>query len=157
MLKLSQLLQTLVQGDVEFVLVGGLAAVAHGTTLHTRDIDICCRFSPENLMRLQEALTNLNPRHRMTPAKLPLALTEENCVGLRNLYLVTDLGVIDCLGDVAGLGDYDVVLENSMMVESAAGRFRVLTLDALILAKEAMDRPHDRETVRQLRAIKERS
>lgn len=69
MLKLSQLLQTLVEGEVEFVLVGGLAAVTHGTTLHTRDIDICCRFSPENLMRLQAVLADLNPRHRMTPTK----------------------------------------------------------------------------------------
>ena len=92
----------------------------------------------------------------MTPAQPPLILTEENCGGLKKLYLVTDLGVIDCLGNVAGLGGYDQVLENSIMIEAAAGRFRVLTLDAHIRAKEAMDRPHDRLTVKQLRAIKER-
>lgn len=92
----------------------------------------------------------------MTPAKLPLKLNEGNCQGLKNLYLVTELGVIDCLGEVAGLGDFDTVQAESMMLETAAGRFRVLTIDALIKAKEAMDRPHDRETVIQLRAIKER-
>ncbi len=154
--ELTRLMRTLIEAEVEFVLVGGLAAVTHGSSLHTSDIDVCCRFTPENLLRLQEALRPLNPRHRMTPAKLPLELDEQGCRGLRNLYLVTELGVIDCLGEVAGLGDFDKVLADSMMVETAAGRFRVLTIDALIRAKEAMNRPHDRETVSLLRAIKER-
>jgi len=69
---------------------------------------------------------------------------------------VTALGVIDCLGEVAGLWDFESVQAGSMTVETAAGQFRVLSIDALIRAKEAMDRPHDRQTVVQLRAIKER-
>jgi len=50
---LATMLATLTQGDVEFVLVGGYAAVTHGVSLVTQDVDICCRFSKENLLRLQ--------------------------------------------------------------------------------------------------------
>jgi len=68
--KLSILLQKLITGGVDFVLVGGYAAVAHGASLMTRDVDVCCRFSLENLERLHKALVDLHPRHRMTLQKL---------------------------------------------------------------------------------------
>jgi hypothetical protein len=51
----------------EFVLIGGIAALAHGATLLTFDVDVCCSFEPENLWRLQRALDGLNPVHRRTP------------------------------------------------------------------------------------------
>jgi hypothetical protein len=76
---------------------------------------------------------------------------------LKNLYLDTDWGVLDCLGAVTGIGDYDDVLANSEEIELDSGSCRVLTLDALISAKQAMDRPRDRETVLQLQAIRERA
>jgi len=53
MQNLSELTRRLIAAQVEFVLVGGFAAVAHGVTLVTRDVDICCRFSEANLMRIQ--------------------------------------------------------------------------------------------------------
>src|SRR5262245_22602036 len=95
--KLARMLATLARGGVEFVLVGGYAAVAHGVTLVTQDVDICCRFTKENLFRLQAVLAELHPRHRMTPQKLPLELTDELCARLNNLYLETDLCMLDCL------------------------------------------------------------
>src|SRR5215469_7851819 len=99
-------MRRLVSSDVEFVLVGGFAAVAYGVTLVTRDVDICCRFSEANLMRIQKAFDGLNPVHRSRP-DLPLALTPEQCASLKNLYLKTDLGVVDCLGEVLGVGNFD--------------------------------------------------
>ena len=154
--KLSLLLQKLVQGEVDFVLVGGYAAVAHGASIMTRDVDICCRFSFDSLKRLQRVLADVHPRHRMTPQKLPLDVTEENSTRLANLYLETDLGVLDCLSEVAGVGDFEAVTGQAVEIDSPAGKFRILALDALIRAKETMGRPHDRLTVRQLLAIKER-
>jgi hypothetical protein len=150
------MLARLAQGGVEFVLVGGYAAVTHGVSLVTQDVDICCRFAKENLRRLQAVLADLHPRHRMTPQKLPLELTDEHCVQVKNLYLETDLCVLDCLSEVAGVGAFDTVLENSLEIEFPGGKFRVLDLDQLIQAKEAMNRPHDRLTLTQLRAIRER-
>jgi len=155
MQNLSELTRRLIEAQVEFVLIGGFAAVAHGVTLVTRDVDICCRFSEANLMRIQKALEALHPAHRLRP-DLPFALTPEQCAGLKNLYLKTDLGVVDCLGEVLGVGDFDSVLKHSIQLELPFGNCRILDLEALIRAKEAMNRDHDRITVRQLREIKRR-
>jgi len=152
---LPSLLQRLAQGGVAFVIVGGYAGVVHGCTILTQDIDICCNFRAKNLLALQAALADLHPVHRMTPVRKPLELTAENAGEFRDLCLDTDLGHLDCLSTIQGLGDYDAANRVSQTVESDGIRFRVLTIDALILAKEAMNRPRDREAVRQLRAIKE--
>ena len=155
MQNLSELTRRLVEAQLEFVLIGGFAAVAHGATLVTRDVDICCRFNEVNLRRIQKALGDLHPVHRSRP-DLPLDFTPEQCSGLKNLYLKTDLGVVDCLGEVLAVGNFDAVLKQSVEVELPFGRCRILNLDGLIRAKEAMDRDHDRITVRQLREIKKR-
>jgi hypothetical protein len=153
MQNLSELTRRLIAAQVEFVLVGGFAAVAHGVTLVTRDVDICCRFSEANLMRIQKAFADLHPVHRSRP-DLTLKLTPEQCVSLRNLYLKTDLGVVDCLSEVLGVGNFEEVLENSVEVELPYGKCRILDIDSLIRAKEAMNRDHDRITVKFLKEIK---
>lgn len=150
---LEALLKRLVEHPVEFVIVGGYAAVVHGVTLVTQDVSVCCRFSPKNLLSLQEAIADLHPVHRRTP-QLPLELTAKNCRGLKNLYLKTDLGVLDCLGEVSGVGGFDAVSRQSISVNLSFGECRVLNLDALIKAKQAMDRPRDRQALLQLQAIK---
>src|SRR4051794_20131881 len=101
---LEAILSRLIAGGVEFVIVGGIAAVAHGATVTTFDVDVCCPFSKDNLLRLQAALADSHPLHRMTPQKLPLQITPDNAGMLRNLYLLTDFGVLDCLGEIAGVG-----------------------------------------------------
>jgi len=153
---LESLVLRLIEHKVEFVIVGGYAAMAHGVSLVTQDTDICCRFSPENLKRLEKALADLHPCHRLTPARLPLALTPEKRKTLKNLYLATDLGQLDCLGAITGIGTYDDVLAQSEELVLNNGRCRILSLDGLLQSKQAMDRPRDKEAVRQLQAIKER-
>jgi len=153
MQSLSELVRRLITSEVEFVLVGGFAAVAHGVTLVTRDVDICCRFTEANLMRVQRAFADLHPVHR-SRADMPLQLTTEQCASLRNLHLKTDLGVVDCLGEVLGVGDFEAALRESVEVELPYGKCRILDIDALIRAKEAMNRDHDIITVKYLKEIK---
>jgi hypothetical protein len=155
MQNLSELTRRLVEAQVEFVLIGGFAAVTHGVTLVTRDVDICCRFSEANLRRIQKAFADVHPVHRSRP-DLPFAVTPEQCAGLKNLYLKTDLGIVDCLGEVLGVGDFECALEHSVELELPFGNCRVLDFEALIRAKEAMNRDHDRIAVRQLREIQRR-
>ena len=154
---LESLLDRLVRNRVAFVVVGGFAAVAHGVSLLTEDVDVCCRFTPANLLKLPAALADLHPVHRMTPGRLPLALTRQSCAGLKNLYLDTDYGQLDCLGWVKGVGDYDAVARRSVRIHLPFGPCRVLGIDALIRSKQAMDRPRDRAAIVQLRAIRERA
>ena len=139
------------------MVVGGFAAVAHGVTLLTQDIDVCCPVTADNLMRLQAALADLHPVHRMPPERPPLRLTPETATEFRNLYLETDWGQLDCLGEILGVGDYDRVLAQSIEIQLAGGPCRILSIDALIQAKQAMGRDKDRETIVQLRAIQERT
>jgi len=148
------LLQHLANAGVDFVIVGGYAGVVHGCSYVTQDIDICCLFAPANLLALQHVLADLHPVHRMTPSRKPLNLTAENAAQFANLYLDTDLGRLDCLSEIAGLGDYTRVKQASETIEVGGTPLRILSIDALILAKKAMNRPRDHEAIRQLEAIK---
>ena len=148
------LIERLVHAGVDFVIVGGFAGVVHGCTYVTQDIDICCDFSPANLLALQRAVSDLDPVHRMTPKRLKLKLTEENCAHFKNLYLDTKIGQLDCLSFIDGLGDYHRARQESELIEVANTKMRVLSLDALIKTKRAMNRPRDREAISQLKAVK---
>ena len=152
----ESILARLIEHNVKFVVVGGFAAMTHGCTLLTIDIDVCCDMSAENLLALQKALSDIRPIHRMTPDRRPLNLTQENCRGLKNLYLDTDDGQIDCLGEIKGIGDYEAVKAMSEKIDLPFGSCSILSLDGIIKAKSAMDRPRDKETVLQLKVIKER-
>ena len=105
-------------------------------------------------MRIQKAFEDLHPVHRSRP-DLAVELTPEQCAGLKNLYLKTDLGIVDCLGEVLGVGNFDEVFKSSVEVELPYGKCRILDIEALIRAKEAMNRDHDRITVKFLKEIKE--
>ena len=150
-----ELIERLTKGGVRFVLIGGFAGVVHGCTYVTQDIDICCDFSADNLLALQKALKGLHPVLRMTPQRLKLKLTTESCAKLKNLYLDTDIGQLDCLSFIKGLGNYEDVETLSEIRDIGDGlRIHVLTIDSLIKARKAMNRPRDKEAVLQLEAIK---
>ena len=150
----SNLLERLVKAGVDFVIVGGFAGVVHGCTYVTQDIDICCDFSADNLLVLQKALSDLDPVHRMTSGRKKLQLTEQTCGQFKNLYLDTKIGQLDCLSFIDGLGDYDQAKQASRFIEVENMKMYVLSLDALIKTKRAMNRPRDKEAVLQLEAIK---
>ncbi len=154
--QLTEILRRLHDAKVEFSLIGGFASRHYGVTLVTEDVDICTRFTPENLRRIESAFKDFHPRHRLTTNKLPLELTDELCQRLKNMYLTTDLGILDCLGEVAGVGNIDAVLRQSDLRDFPFGRCYVLKIDALMQAKQAVGRPHDLITIAQLKAIKEK-
>jgi len=148
------ILERLTQHQVDFVLVGGLAGIVHGCSYVTQDIDICCEFSVSNLLRIQKAISDLHPVHRMTPKKMPLELTEESSRNLKNLYLDTDIGTLDCLGFIDGVGDFTAVCKSAITYQVEDILLRILSLDGLIKAKQAMNRPRDQEMIIQLETIK---
>jgi hypothetical protein len=148
------LIKQLVKAKVDFVIIGGFAGVVHGCTYVTQDMDICCDFTPENLLRLQKAIADFHPVHRMTPKRQKLHLTKKNCETLKNLYLDTDIGQLDCISFVDGVGDYQQAKNASGLIKVEVLRLPVLGLDALIKAKKAMNRPRDRHALIQLEAAK---
>jgi hypothetical protein len=148
------ILERLVDAGVDFVVVGGFAGIVHGCTYVTQDVDICCDFSPANLLALQKAVSKLHPVHRMTPKHKKLELTEKTSKQFKNLYLDTDIGQLDCVSFIDGLGDYQKVKQASKLVKVRDTKLRVLSLDALIKAKKAMNRPRDKQVLLQLEVIK---
>ena len=157
MAELRGLILRLADAEFPFVVVGGYATAAHGAALVTMDLDVCCEFTEESLARLRKALDGLHPVHRMRPDRMPLEITPGFSRGLKNFYLDTDLGMLDLLGQIAGIGGYTDALARSMDVEIGGRKVRMITLDGIIAAKEAMDRPRDREAAAQLRAIRDGS
>ena len=90
----------------------------------------------------------------MTPKRKSLRLTEQTCGEFKNLYLDTDIGQLDCLSFIDGVGDFQQVKKASELVKVEDIRMCVLSLDALITTKKTMNRPRDKEAVLQLEAIK---
>ena len=150
------LLTRLKDSGLEFVVIGGVCVVFHGAALATFHLDICCPFGEENVRRIESAVQDLNPVHRLTANKLSLELTRSNFGVLKNLYLQTDLGKLDCLGEVAGIGNFESVIKQSVVASFSYGQFRFLSLEALITAKQAVGRDRDLDAVRRLLAIKEK-
>jgi predicted nucleotidyltransferase len=101
-------------------------------------------------------LRGINPRFRMRPDKLPMPDDPQRLSGFRNLNLETDLGTIDILTEVTGIGVYDDALRQSVNMDIDGVSFRVLSLDALIEAKRAANRPKDRTVLHELEAIRQR-
>lgn len=153
---LTRITQQLSEHRVDFVVAGGLATILHGSALLTRDVDVACDMSPSNLIRVWSALEHLHPVHRMTPNRLPFTRELAEKGGVHNLYLSTDIGQLDLLGEVKGLGSFAICLENSEPIKIGGVAIRVLTLDALIIAKRAMGRPRDLHAVLELEVIRER-
>jgi hypothetical protein len=147
------LLARLVGGGVELVLVGGYSAMLHGSSLMTRDVDIVCPMTPQNLGRLFDALRGLNPVHRMNPSASSFTPEQAARTDWKNLYLHTDIGVLDCLGEVRGIGDYQACLERSTSLDLGEFTIKTLSLEALIEAKRAMGRPRDLLTAEELEMI----
>src|ERR1051325_970407 len=107
---LAEIVRRLHVAEAKFVVIGGLAAVRHGTSYVTYDVDICVPLEAENFRKIEHAIADLNPRFRQR-RDLPFQLTDEMLADLKNLYLMTDLGPLDCLGEVKEIGDYRKVLE----------------------------------------------
>ena len=155
--ELTEILRRLHDAQVEFSVIGGFAARSYGVSYVTDDVDVCVRLTYENLKKIENAFKDVRPIHRLAANKLPVELTEELCSRLRNLYLKTDIGILDCLGEVAGVGDYEAVLKESTLQTFPFGKCYLLHLDDLIRAKEAVGRNHDMLTAKQLRAIREKT
>ena len=151
---LKQLLERLLTHDVDFVLVGGLACVVHGSPLVTQDIDICLAINDEQLGKLRVALKDLHPRHRMNPNFKPSFLEfPPKSDGVNNIYLETDLGVLDILSELKPVGDFATVKRNAITISLYGHTCRVASIEDLIRIKETMTRPKDQETLVYLKKL----
>ncbi len=149
------LLGALVDAGVDFIIVGGAAATAHGAARLTQDLDIVYARDPSNLARLAEALAPHEPYLRGAPADLPFQLDADTLRRGLNFTLTSKLGDIDLLGEIVGGGGYEALIGHTIEIELFGVRCRCLGLDKLIEVKRAAGRPKDFEALAELEAIRE--
>ena len=150
-----RLLEALVNENVEFVIIGGVAATAHGSAHITVDLDIVYRRTPENLKRLAAALDALQPYLRGAPPGLPFRLDAETLRRGLNFTLRTTAGDLDLIGEAAGGGTYEALLPRSETRELFGLEVRFVDLEMLIQLKRAAGRPKDLERVAELEVLRE--
>jgi hypothetical protein len=151
----EQLLTGLPKHQVAFIVIGGAAAIAHGSARHTEDLDIVYQRSPVNLDRLVEALSPLKPYLRGAAPGLPFVWDTATLKRGLNFTLVTTVGNIDALGEIVGGGTYEDLLPGAVELELFGTRCYCLSLRQLIRAKRAAGQPRDFDAIAELEAIEE--
>jgi len=149
--RFAEILRLLAANDVEFVVVGMTAGILHGAPVTTVDLDVVHRRSRENVERLLRVLAELDAVYRHDPRQL--RPRESHLVGPGHQLLTTTYGDLDCLGTIDQDRGYEELLDQTVEMKLAGGRtIRVLSLPALIEAKERSGRPKDLAVLPVLRA-----
>src|SRR5262245_6795653 len=143
LLDIPGILRLLSTHHVDYVVIGGLALISHGSDYVTKDVDICYSRSAKNISALAASCSSIHPYMRGAPPGLPFRFDSPTIQAGLNFTLTTDLGDIDFLGEVSGLGFYDKVLAMSEEKDVYGLKVRVLSLDGLIVAKKAAGRTKD--------------
>ncbi|MCC6554572.1 MAG: hypothetical protein IT372_16455 [Polyangiaceae bacterium] len=146
------MLRGLVEAGIEFIVVGGAAGVILGAPIVTFDLDIVHRRTPECVDRLLEWLLAHGAYHRFDLADRRLPPSREMLLGHGHVNLQTDLGKLDVLCELGPDEGYEELLEDTVLVENAAFRLRVLGLRRLIAVKARAGRPKDRAVLPMLMA-----
>jgi predicted nucleotidyltransferase len=148
-------LRVLAGGSVEFIVVGGVAARAHGSARLTNDLDALYRRTPENISRIVTTLAPNAPYLRGAPPGLPFRWDVDTVRKGLNFTLTTSFGDLDLLGEITGGGGYDALLPQSTRVAAFGVEVLCLNLEPLIHVKRAAGRPKDMEAIAELKALLE--
>jgi Nucleotidyl transferase AbiEii toxin, Type IV TA system len=151
----SRLLAALSGAAARFIVVGGTAALAHGSARLTQDIDVVYDRAGENLERIVRALAPFDPYPRGAPPGLPFQWDARTLENGCNFTLRTTAGPIDLLGEITGGGAYDALLPHSVELELFGYSVRCIALEKLIETKRAAGRPKDFEAIAELEALLE--
>ena len=149
-------LRLLGQYEVEVVVIGGVAATILGSSQLTNDLDVCYARNSTNLEKLAKALRSVNARLRGAPENVPFNPDAASLRNGLNFTFTTDVGALDLLGEVRGVGCYDDVIEGSITYDLFGYRFPVIDIEKLIIAKRSAARPKDLIAIPELEAIQER-
>jgi hypothetical protein len=151
----GELIRRLADSNVEYIIVGGVAARVHGSGRLTDDIDIVYNRDPANVIRLVDSLAPLSPYLRGAPPGLPFHWQTETLLKGLNFALTTSLGPLDALGEITLGGNYQDLLPHSEPIELFGKQCMCLGIRRLIEVKRAAGRLKDHETIMELEAILE--
>lgn len=153
-LQFEKIVQSLRDENVNYVLVGGMAAIGHGMNYITNDVDICYDRNNSNIKSLVHALSNSSPKLRTREGAIPFLFDELTIKKGLNFTLDTNWGPIDLLGELKDIGGYQELIVHAEEMEFYHVSVKVISLDDLIRAKEKAGRPKDQHHLMELKAIK---
>lgn len=153
----QRLIEALVQHQTEFVIIGGVALVLHGSSRVTQDLDICYSREPENLERLVKALGPFHPSLRGAPSDLPFLFDARTLRSGLNFTLSVEAGDIDLLGEVTGVGRFQDIAVDAKPMDIYGMPVLVMSLSALERAKRAAGRLKDITDLAEIEEIRRRS
>lgn len=150
----KQLLRSLLAHGVDFVVIGGLAGMARGSSYPSYDLDLAYARDSENLERLAATLRELGATLRGAPAGLPFQLDAKSLSEGANFTFDTRFGPLDILGDPSGAPPYERLREGAgprLLIEDEP--VAVASLDHLIAMKETAGRPKDKLMATEYRVL----
>jgi predicted nucleotidyltransferase len=146
-----RVLRALHDGGVEFLVVGGVAAVLQGAPVNTFDVDVVFSRSEANVARLLPVLHALDAHYRIQPERR-LVPTASHLASPGHQNLITPYGAFDLLGTVGHDLGYEDLLPQSVQMDIGEGiQVRVLKLEKLIEIKEELGQEKDLATLPVLR------
>jgi predicted nucleotidyltransferase len=153
----EEIFRVLDHHEVEYVVIGGIAATLHGSNLRTGDVDICPSRSPQNLSRLASALKEMDARIRTADVAdgLPFACDAEFIAGIDLLNLVTRFGDFDISFVPAGTAGYEDLARQAMRIDLEPVIVPVASLEDVIRSKRAAGRPKDLQQLPTLELLLE--
>jgi hypothetical protein len=156
-LRAKELLAMLAEHKVRYVLIGGMAAVLHGSALITADLDICPDPARDNLERLCNALRDVHARLRTAtePDGVEFECAPELLSRMQMLNMVTDFGAFDLSFRPAAFDGYDDLASHAETMSVAGAAVTIASLDDVIRSKEAANRPKDLAALPQLYALRD--
>jgi hypothetical protein len=154
-LKLRPLVETLDRHAVDFIVIGGIAGVIHGSSRATYDFDVLYARDQKNLERMASVLRELNVTLAGAPADLPFQVDARTLAAGSNFTFESDLGRFDILGHADGMRDYEKVRADSTLEELWGYPVRTASVDDLLRMKRAAGRPKDRDMVEELTSLAE--
>lgn len=150
-----EILELLNKHQVEYVVVGGVAAVIHGAPITTFDLDALVRITEENAERLAAVFSALDARYREHDSTI--RPTKEHVLAGGHLLLLTSAGPLDILGFIGDRDRYEDMVDFSTEIEMSSGKFRVLNLEELVRQKRATNRAKDRAVLELLESVLRRN
>ena len=147
------ILEELARAGVDFVVIGGVAGGAHGSSYGTFDLDIAYERGKRNLDRLAKVLRDLGAELRGAPSGLPFQLDAETLRQGANFTFTTRLGAVDILSDSAGAPPYERLREDALQIDVRGYPIHIASLDHLIAMKEAAGRPRDKLMATEYRVL----